>query len=121
MPERIKWFEIDFPNNLEYKCNLLEKRNNYFAVPGDLRDMKIVENSLITVGLDTKLKTFIISEVVLAYLSEEHSTNVIKWVSETFRKNLFLEFEMINPTSTFGNFMVKHFTKLGKVDHNSNT
>ena len=53
-----------------------------------------------------------ITEVVLAYLSAEHSTNVICWVAQTFSKCLFAEFEQFNPNSTFGNVMTSHFKKL---------
>jgi O-methyltransferase involved in polyketide biosynthesis len=100
------------------KCKLLEKefggrKSNYFAVPGDLRNMNIVHESLITAGMDPTKKTFILSEMVLAYLSQESSSKVLKWVSETFERNLFVEFETINPFSAFGNVMIKHFIKLG--------
>ena len=50
----IKWFEIDFPKNLEFKWKCLEntdrKCENYFPVPGDLRNMDSVHESLIKKG-----------------------------------------------------------------------
>jgi O-methyltransferase involved in polyketide biosynthesis len=63
-------------------------------------------------GIDFSAKTFLISEVVLAYLTAECSTNVIRWIAAKFRQCLFVEFEQFNPTSTFGHVMTQHFKKI---------
>ena len=113
----INWFEIDFPKNLEFKSEKMEKTShgqfaNYFPVPGDLRETAIIENALVKAGIDLSAKTFLISEVVLAYLTAECSTNVIRWIASKFCECLFVEFEQINPTSTFGRVMTQHFEKI---------
>lgn len=47
----IKWFEIDFPKNLEFKSKCLKNSeqecHNYVPVPGDLRNMEAVHESLV--------------------------------------------------------------------------
>lgn len=113
----IKWFEIDFPKNLEFKSTCMEsiygKSDNYFPVPADLRHLEQVHTSLVKAGLNVDAKTFVISEVVLAYLTAAHSTGVINWIAKTFTCSLFVEFEQFNASSTFGTVMTKHFTKIG--------
>ena len=74
----IKWFEIDFPHNLEAKQKLLDqnygKADNYHPVPSDLRNMNQVGENLAKNGFDFDVQTFVLSEVVLAYLTDQYST-----------------------------------------------
>ena len=113
----LKWFEIDFPNNLKFKSREMEslygQSDNYFPVPGDLRHMDQVYASLKAAGLNNSSKTFVISEVVLAYLTAGDSTNVIEFLTGKLESFLFVEFEQFNPSTSFGTVMTNHFIKIG--------
>lgn len=76
-----------------------------------------------TVLLDSFLKivdgfsdtdmTFLLSEVVLAYMAVNSCNGVINWVSETFQNAILTVYEQINPFDPFGQVMCSHFKKLG--------
>ena len=65
----IKWFEIDFEKNLNYKQSVLEKEygksEGYVPVPADLRNIPEMEKKLVANGFDMQKPTFVLSEVVL--------------------------------------------------------
>ena len=73
--EDIKWFEIDFEKNLNYKSSVLEKAygksNGYFPVPADLRNIPEMEKKLVAAGFDLDEPTFVLSEVVLVRVDKD--------------------------------------------------
>jgi len=113
----IKWFEIDFPHNLEAKQKLLDqnygKADNYHPVPSDLRNMNQVGENLAKNGFDFNVQTFVLSEVVLAYLTDQYSTKCIEWLGAKLPKCFFVEYEQFQPSSSFGQIMTRHFDKMG--------
>ena len=86
---------------------------NYYPVPSDLRKMAEVEKSLKANSFDFDAPTFVLSEVVLAYLTDKYSTKCINWISKSLKNCFFVEFEQFQPFSSFGRVMTSHFEKLG--------
>ena len=86
---------------------------NYYPVPSDLRKMAEVEKSLKASSFDFDSPTFVLSEVVLAYLTDKYSTKCINWISKSLKNCFFVEFEQFQPFSSFGRVMTSHFEKLG--------
>lgn len=78
----IKWFEIDFEKNLNYKQSVLEKEygksEEYVPVPADLRNIPEMEKKLIDKGFDMQKPTFVLSEVVLVRVDRESNNLIVK-------------------------------------------
>jgi tRNA wybutosine-synthesizing protein 4 len=57
--------------------------------------------------------TFLLSEVVLTYMSTNSCNRLIKWIAETFHNCVLAAYEQIHPFDGFGQIMFGHFKKLG--------
>lgn len=85
----------------------------YTILPADLRDINQLDNQLKLLIdnqiLDLTKPTLILTECVLIYMSNEHSTNLLKYFSSKFsRCCLFLNFEQINMNDRFGQIMFEN-------------
>ena len=63
---------------------------------GDLRDMSLVGERLLSLGLDKSLPTMFLTECVLVYMEPEKSRKVIKWAGSNFTTSLFLNYEPVS-------------------------
>jgi [phosphatase 2A protein]-leucine-carboxy methyltransferase len=82
----------------------------YTILPADLRDITQLDNQLKLLSnndiIDYTKPTLFISECVLIYMSNEHSLNLLKYLSNRFSQCcLFLNFEQINMNDRFGEIM----------------
>jgi [phosphatase 2A protein]-leucine-carboxy methyltransferase len=82
----------------------------YTILPADLRDITQLDNQLkLLINnqiIDVTKPTLFISECVLIYMSNEHSLNLLKYLSQTFSQCcLFINFEQINMNDRFGHIM----------------
>lgn len=127
--------DVDFDDLTEVKSNrirrlpLLQKKlpeNNqalkipcgfhsslYTILPVDLRDITQLDQQLKLLSdhqiLDFTKPTLFLSECVLIYMSNDHSLNLLKYLSSTFsRCSLFLNFEQINMNDRFGQIMFEN-------------
>ena len=69
---------------------------NYVLLAGDLRDMSLVGERLLSVGLDKSLPTMFLTECVLVYMEPEKSRKVIEWAGSNFTTSLFLNYEPVS-------------------------
>ncbi|CAF3431723.1 unnamed protein product [Rotaria sp. Silwood1] len=82
----------------------------YTILPVDLRNLTQLDNQLNILSnnniINYNIPTLFISECVLIYMSNEHSLNLLKYLSEKFSQCcLFLNFEQINMNDRFGQIM----------------
>ncbi|CAF0800622.1 unnamed protein product [Adineta ricciae] len=85
----------------------------YTILPADLRDITQLDSQLKRLFehgiLDLTLPTIFISECVLVYMSNEHSSNLLRYLSQTFSQCcLFVNFEQINMNDRFGQIMIEN-------------
>ena len=85
----------------------------YTILPADLRDITQLDNQLKLLIenniIDCTKPTLFLSECVLIYMSNEHSFNLLKYLSSKFSKCcLFLNFEQINLNDRFGQIMLEN-------------
>lgn len=80
---------------------------NYHLITADLRSIENVDKVLTTAGLDKSIPTLFLSECVLIYMKDEHSSAVIRWAA-TFEKAVFVTYEQILPDDAFGRMMLKN-------------
>ena len=67
-----------------------------------MREIKQLEIELQSNGLDFSASTFVLSEVVLAYLATKYSTTVINWIGNKMTDAVFVEFEQFQGMLDFG-------------------
>ena len=87
---------------------------SYRIVAGDLRNIPKLEEELIKETIDPKyiyickyrISTLVLTEVVLVYMENENSNNLINWISTYFQNVSILNYEMINPLDPFGKVML---------------
>ncbi|CAF1250912.1 unnamed protein product [Rotaria magnacalcarata] len=85
----------------------------YTILPADLRNTTQLDNQLKLLAtnsiIDFTKPTLFLSECVLIYMSNEHSLNLLKYLSQTFSQCcLFLNFEQINMNDRFGEIMFEN-------------
>ncbi|XP_065570384.1 tRNA wybutosine-synthesizing protein 4-like isoform X2 [Artemia franciscana] len=126
---KIRFFEVDLPSVvsrkiaiLKEKWNILfpgtdyvsdsdkELRSSHFTIIcSDLRKTGELQATLERLGLRKDVPTLIVSEVVLAYLHEKESTDVVNWTGSYFTNAAFFIYEQICPEDPFGQIMCSHF------------
>ncbi|CAJ1967073.1 unnamed protein product [Cylindrotheca closterium] len=102
-PQRVVVLEVDTPEICLSKSEILTRqelvtgkredsgklvgtiqsssdRNNYFLCPVDLRDIVRLE-AVVEEHLDVKVPTFVITELVLSYLSPRETDSLLRWCS----------------------------------------
>lgn len=86
---------------------------SYTILPADLRDTTQLNTQLHLLFdrqiLDCSLPTLVLSECVLIYMTADHSSSLLNYLSTTFsRCCLFVNFEQINMNDRFGQIMIEN-------------
>lgn len=79
----------------------------------DLNDLAAFRRVLEEEGLDPGAPTLVVSECVMVYLEPASVTGLIGFVASTFAQAIFVDYEMFNPSSSFGKMMVRNFKERG--------
>ncbi|UJR37701.1 hypothetical protein I4U23_030396 [Adineta vaga] len=111
---RLPFLQKKFPQenqSLKIPCGF--HSSSYTILPADLRDLTQLDHQLKYLSehqiLDFTLPTLFISECVLIYMSSEHSSNLLKYLTQTFAQScLFVNFEQINMNDRFGQIMIEN-------------
>ncbi|XP_067021232.1 tRNA wybutosine-synthesizing protein 4-like [Acropora muricata] len=129
-----KYFEVDFPEVVQKKTNLILKNQELAQVLGtvssqnehwlggginsekysllgcNLKNCSALERCLLKCDLNTSSVTLLLSEVVLTYLNPpESATDIIGWAALFFTSAMFVMFEQVHPSDPFGIKMMNHF------------
>ncbi len=85
----------------------------YTILPADLRDTRQLDTQLKLLSekkiIDYTKPTLFLSECVLIYMSNDHSLNLLSYLSKTFSQCcLFVNFEQINLHDRFGQIMIEN-------------
>lgn len=124
----LKYVEVDFEGVVHQKARIVQqnlllnsvlrnadygadctyiKSDEYQMYSVDLRNFDTLREMLLThAGLDTRVPTLFLSEMVLIYLDPEYSRNIIRWCAQEFGVNMFVVYEQIKPHDPFGRTMV---------------
>lgn len=134
-PDNLTFFEIDLPCNVERKVNLIFNSEKcqpmiwnkvmnsndgksintdlYRLFACDLADTGQLKQKLEQFDFDFKLPTLILSECVITYMKEKHSSKLVSFLAEVLEHAAFFVYEQCLPDDGFGAFMVKHFENIG--------
>ena len=98
-----------------FKCKVFQSvKSNLLLIGIDLRNSELLEAILKSIPqFNENLPTFLLSEVVMTYMSVKSCNGLIKWIGETFTNCVLTIYEQINPFDPFGEVMCSHFNKLG--------
>ncbi|XP_006821825.1 leucine carboxyl methyltransferase 1-like [Saccoglossus kowalevskii] len=77
----------------------------YHIMTADLRDVADVESKLTEAGIDKNLPTVFISECVLVYMTVQKSSDLLKWIGDSFPTVLYINYEQVNMADRFGQVM----------------
>lgn len=81
--------------------------NVYHLVSADLRNLDQLNDKLfVDCKLDKKLPTIFISECVLVYLTKQHTSAFLKWITSSFEKSVLVNYEQVNMDDKFGEIMI---------------
>ncbi|ELU06607.1 hypothetical protein CAPTEDRAFT_220116 [Capitella teleta] len=135
--ESVHYYEIDFKDVLLRKCALIGQNSTlldltqantcsfdassninhvcsgYTMIAADLTQLPQLSSVVETAGIDPSIPTFILSEVVLTYIRPKQSSGVIQWAAKIFPQAMFVTYEQMNPSDSFGLFMCQHFKNVG--------
>ncbi|KAI9253404.1 S-adenosyl-L-methionine-dependent methyltransferase [Phascolomyces articulosus] len=124
-----KYFEVDFPEIVVKKAMTIKRRaqlndliqnvriekggiefasDEYFLIGGDLREWSDIVERLVHYGFDTSAPTLVLSECVLIYLEPEHSSTILDWMTQQLLDCMFVLYEQIRPTDSFGKVMIRN-------------
>nr|XP_034970871.1 tRNA wybutosine-synthesizing protein 4 [Zootoca vivipara] len=128
-------FEVDFPDVACPKAALIRGTEELITLVGndasgqtlgaaafsgedyrllgvDLSELPRLEEALHRAGLDPKVPTMLLAEVVLTYMEVERSDALIQWAAGHFLHVWFILYEQIHPEDPFGRVMQNHFSRL---------
>lgn len=116
--ESILFIEVDFSKVIANKQQLLQASllsyTTLHLIGQDLRDTKSFHAKLRQVpNFDFNRPTLFISEVVLAYMNDNHSSRLIKWICLHFPNSNFLSYEQVFTHDPFGLVILKHYKQIG--------
>lgn len=128
-----KYFEVDFPTIVARKIHNIKAKpalskpimeshagesllvdshsldsSRYAIIGADLRDLPKLEEHLKKCSMDPQLPTILVTECVLIYLTQEHSTVLLKWAAGIFPTAMFINYEQVNMTDRFGQIMIEN-------------
>nr|XP_020647536.1 tRNA wybutosine-synthesizing protein 4 [Pogona vitticeps] len=95
-----------FPGAVEFSGE------DYKLLGVDLSDLSRLEEALQGAGLDSRVPTMILAEVVLTYMEVERSDVLVQWAAGHFLQAWFILYEQIHPDDPFGRVMRSHFSQL---------
>eukprot|EP00055_Hartaetosiga_balthica_P007994 m.28522 g.28522 ORF g.28522 m.28522 type:complete len:332 (+) comp6056_c0_seq2:68-1063(+) len=112
--------EVDLEIVVDRKKNIISKSKalteqtgeDYTLIAADLRNDEDIENILTSVN-DASLPTLIISECVLVYMKPEASHHLMERFCNGFPSSLWLDYEPINSTDSFGKMMISNLKRRG--------
>ncbi|ETV84108.1 hypothetical protein H257_03418 [Aphanomyces astaci] len=89
--------------------------STYVAFACDLGNVTLLARHLAAHGLDPTLPTLVLAECVLAYLTPEASTSLLRWAAEAVAECMFVAYDPIGLTdsSTFGVQLQQYFDNKG--------
>jgi len=67
----------------------------YHLVACDLRDTAQLSAKLDACSVDRQIPTAFIAECVLVYMSAEHSSALVKWITDNFSSVFFVNYEQV--------------------------
>nr|XP_028581326.1 tRNA wybutosine-synthesizing protein 4 isoform X1 [Podarcis muralis] len=128
-------FEVDFPDVARPKAALIRGTEELITLVGndasaqalgatafsgedyrllgvDLSELPRLEEALHRAGLDPKVPTMLLAEVVLTYMAVERSDALVQWAAGHFLHAWFILYEQIHPEDPFGRVMQNHFSRL---------
>ncbi|XP_053241267.1 tRNA wybutosine-synthesizing protein 4 isoform X2 [Podarcis raffonei] len=128
-------FEVDFPDVARPKAALIRGTEELITLVGndasaqalgatafsgedyrllgvDLSELPRLEEALHRAGLDPKVPTMLLAEVVLTYMEVERSDALVQWAAGHFLHAWFILYEQIHPEDPFGSVMQNHFSRL---------
>ena len=79
----------------------------------DLRDADSVVSALLSSSFNPSIPTFILSECVLVYMPKHDVERLVKSISNITSISLWVTYDMINPTDSFGKMMVENLQAAG--------
>ncbi|CAF0714488.1 unnamed protein product [Brachionus calyciflorus] len=88
------------------KSNTEIHAGNYDLISADLRNLKDLDQKLKTCDINFDQPTLIIAECVLVYMSNEHSSSLLKYLTDNFKKVAFVNYEQVNLKDKFGDIML---------------
>uniref|UniRef100_A0ACB8FFZ8 Uncharacterized protein n=1 Tax=Sphaerodactylus townsendi TaxID=933632 RepID=A0ACB8FFZ8_9SAUR len=130
----VTFFEVDFPDVARHKAALIATQEELAAVAGhrtsqqesgavhlagedyrllgvDLAQLPQLEEALSGAGLDPRVPTMLLAEVVLTYMEVGRSDALIEWAARHFAQAWFVLYEQIHPGDPFGRVMQNHFRR----------
>lgn len=131
-----KYFEVDFPMIVARKIHNIKTKpplskpliethstdslhldahsldsDRYCIISADLRDLPTLEDKLRKFHINPELPTLFLSECVLVYMTSEQSSNLVRWISDTFPTAMFINYEQVNMDDRFGHIMIENLQR----------
>ncbi|KAB7496988.1 Leucine carboxyl methyltransferase 1 [Armadillidium nasatum] len=126
-----EFYELDFPSVTSRKCLYIQRskpllqgishedhdiklnRNNlhaynYKLIGVDLRNLKEVEEKLKESDIEFQIPTIFLAECVLVYMNITKSSQLLRWITQSFKSVLFINYEMVNLHDRFGEVMLNN-------------
>ena len=96
-----------------FKTSYGSKIGPLHSLSCDLRDADSVVSALLSASFDPSIPTLVISECVLVYISKHNVESLVKSISTITSNSLWVTYDMINPTDSFGRVMVENLKAAG--------
>ncbi|XP_028663349.1 tRNA wybutosine-synthesizing protein 4 [Erpetoichthys calabaricus] len=138
----VMFFEVDFEDVVKRKAALIKAdsrlqeiledaelvphdQNRELVIRGidyrlvgiDLKELDKLGRVLIEAGISPEAPTLLISEVVLTYMENSKSDEVVAWAAKFFSSAVFVMYEQLQPSDPFGQVMQMHFQQLNSTLH----
>ncbi|RNA04745.1 leucine carboxyl methyltransferase 1 [Brachionus plicatilis] len=94
------------PVHPSLKSNSEIHLDNYDLISADLRNPNDLDSKLKACGVNFNYPTLVIAECVLIYMSMEHSSNLLKYLTQNFDQVGFVNYEQCNLADKFGDIMM---------------
>ncbi|XP_050312272.1 leucine carboxyl methyltransferase 1 [Anthonomus grandis grandis] len=130
------YVELDFPTVTAKKCYTIKKNKplldriyqqdgevkysstdmhsgNFHCLGVDLRQIKQLQEKLTQADIRFDKPTLFLAECVLVYIESDWASRLLKWLSSTFSRALFINYEMCHMNDTFGNIMAANLRARG--------
>ncbi|RXG61817.1 Leucine carboxyl methyltransferase 1 [Armadillidium vulgare] len=127
-----EFYELDFPSVTSRKCLYIQRskpllqgishedhdiklnRNNlhaynYKLIGVDLRNLKEVEEKLKESDIEFQIPTIFLAECVLVYMNITKSSQLLRWITQSFKSVLFINYEMEKTLLGFVSLSFKDF------------
>ena len=69
---------------------------NYHVIGADMRNLNEVQLKLAECKIDKALPTVFVAECVLIYMSSDGSSDLLKWIAESFPTAFFINYEQVD-------------------------